>query len=93
MSFYDDVLRQLIAALGAALFIGNLVALLRHRADVRRGGSARPAPTKATASAKSDGASAAKTDDLPAAPIGRTVGYMLLGLVVMVWGVASLLAG
>lgn len=80
MSFYDDVLRQLIAALGAALFVGNLVALIRRRADARRTAVGRK-------SAKVD------AEDLPVAPIGRTIGYMLLGLVVMVWGVASLLAG
>jgi hypothetical protein len=81
VSFYDDVLRQLIAAMGAALFLGNLVALIRRRADAKRTAMA------GRKTAKAD------VDDLPVAPIGRTIGYMLLGLVVMVWGVASLLAG
>lgn len=36
MSFYDDVLRELVAAVGAALFVGNLIALVRRRSDRRR---------------------------------------------------------
>lgn len=36
MSFYDDVLRELITAVGAALFVGNLIALVRRRSDRSR---------------------------------------------------------
>ena len=32
MDFYDEVLRELFVAVGAALFVGNLFALLRRRA-------------------------------------------------------------
>ena len=32
MDFYDEVLRELLVAMGAALFVGNLLALLRRRA-------------------------------------------------------------
>jgi hypothetical protein len=32
MGFYDEVLRELLVAMGAALFIGNLMALVRRRA-------------------------------------------------------------
>jgi hypothetical protein len=32
MGFYDEVLRELLVAMGAALFLGNLMALLRRRA-------------------------------------------------------------
>lgn len=35
MSFYDQVLRELVAAFGAALLLGNGFALLRRRADAR----------------------------------------------------------
>jgi len=31
MGFYDEVLRELLVAVGAALFVGNLMALLRRR--------------------------------------------------------------
>ena len=32
MDFYDEVLRELMVAVGAALFVGNLLALMRRRA-------------------------------------------------------------
>jgi hypothetical protein len=81
VSFYDEVLREMIAAVGAALFAGNLVALIRRRNDGR--------PTLARAA----GADADRSADLARAPVARTVLYMMLGLVVMVWGIASLIAG
>ena len=37
MDFYDEVLRELLVALGAALFVGNLMALLRRRATTSAG--------------------------------------------------------
>jgi hypothetical protein len=74
MGFYDEVLRELLVAMGAALFLGNLMALIRRRA-----------PASLTES--EDGHA------LPHAPVGRTVLYLVIGLVVAVWGVASLVAG
>jgi hypothetical protein len=74
MDFYDEVLRELFVAVGAALFVGNLFALLRRRAP----------------------ASVTRSDDghaLQRAPVGRTVIYMALGLLMAFWGLASLLAG
>ncbi len=68
MNFYDEVLRELLVALGAALFFGNLLALVRRRA---------PAPAE-------DG------DTLARAPLARTVAYLLIGLLVALWGIASL---
>ena len=73
MDFYDEVLRELVVAVGAALFVGNLFALLRHRAP-------------ASVAQSEDG------DALPRAPFRRTIGYMALGLLMAVWGVASLLS-
>ena len=37
MDFYDEVLRELLVAVGAALFVGNLMALLRRRAPAPAG--------------------------------------------------------
>ncbi len=39
MDFYDEVLRELLVAMGAALFVGNLMALLRRRAPASVGES------------------------------------------------------
>ena len=72
MDFYDDVLRELLVAIGAALFVGNLLALIRRRAP---------------ASVTEEG------EALPRAPLGRTLTYLVLGLVVALWGIASLAAG
>lgn len=84
MSFYDDVLRELIAAVGAALFVGNLVALIRRRRDRQT------APARA---ARPAGSGADRSADLTQAPTARTVTYMVLGFVVMVWGVTSFVVG
>jgi hypothetical protein len=75
VGFYDDVLRELLVALGAALFLGNLLALLRRRFP-----AGRPRP--------GDG----EADALSEAPLARTVAYLVIGLVVAVWGIASLAA-
>jgi hypothetical protein len=80
VSFYDEVLRELIAAIGAALFIGNLVALIRRR-------------TAAVRSANPTGPGGDRSPDLPQAPVARTVVYIVLGFVVMVWGIASFVTG
>jgi hypothetical protein len=74
MDFYDEVLRELLVALGAALFFGNLLALVRRR------------PPASLIRAEGE-------PPLPRAPVGRTVLYLVIGLVVMVWGIASLVAG
>lgn len=66
--FYDDVMRELVAALGGALFVGNLLALIK-RGRLRE--------------ASPEGA-------LPQAPRTRTIVYMLIGFVVMVWGIGSI---
>ena len=74
MNFYDDVLRELVLAIGGALFFANALALVRRRSD-----ASRPAP---------HGNNAA---DLAQAPLARTVTYMLIGLIVAAWALASIL--
>ena len=71
MTFYDEVMRELVLALGGALFLANAFALVRRRADARR-------------------APAAHATDLVQAPIARTVTYMLIGLIVAIWALASI---
>jgi hypothetical protein len=90
-SFYDEVLRELIAAMGAALFFGNLYALLRRNRDadrisartVERGRPGSPVRSPAKPSAKRE---------LAQAPVTRTVAFMVIGFVIMIAGVASLVA-
>jgi hypothetical protein len=94
---YDEVLRELVAALGAALFIGNVLALVRRRSDARRAAQrslarSRPgSPVRGNqrAAAKPKARNARANEDLPQAPVARTVTYAVIGFVVMVWGIAS----
>lgn len=72
MNFYDDVLRELMFAMGAALFFGNLYALIKRKT---------PRPVEAEPG-----------KDLSQAPIGRSVLYAIIGLIIMVWGIASIIA-
>ena len=82
MSFYDEVMRELVLALGGALFLANGAALVRRRSDARRAaaGGRRPSTT--------NGANG--SDDLVQAPLARTVTYVIIGLIVAIWALASI---
>ena len=88
-SFYDEVLRELVCALGAALFVANAFALYRRRAD----GEAAAKRTVARNRPGSPVRGYRRTDDrdLPQAPLVRTVTYLLIGFVVMVAGLGALI--
>lgn len=88
MDFYDDVLLELVTALGAALFVANAYALIRRGADRRA--AAREAVVRSRPGSpvrKQARASAGKLDQ---APLARTVTFMVFGLVVAVWGLVSI---
>jgi hypothetical protein len=88
-SFYDEVLRELVFALGAALFVANALALFRRRRDqqeVARRTIARNRPGSPVR-----GYRRTENRDLPAAPLVRTVTYLLIGFVVMVAGLGALI--
>jgi hypothetical protein len=78
MDFYDEVLRELLVAVGAAMVVGNLMALIRRRAP---------------ASAAGETEDSEEGHALSQAPLARTVTYLVIGFVVAFWGLASLLAG
>jgi hypothetical protein len=84
VSFYDEVLRELVLALGAALFLANAFALVRRRAD------AREAAAGSVGGRGRGRAQGHEANDLPQAPLARTVTYMLIGLIVTVWALASI---
>lgn len=77
MDFYDEVLRELLVALGAALFLGNVLALLRRRA----------LPPGEAGERGADGEAV-----MTRPPVARTATYALMGLIIMVWGIASMAA-
>jgi hypothetical protein len=92
MNFYDEVLRELVTALGAALFIANAHALIRRKADAEvaaRRTVARSRPGSPVRGYRRD----TEGGDLVQAPIVRSILYLLIGLVVMIWGIASLVSG
>jgi hypothetical protein len=89
MSFYDDVLRELIVALGAALVLGNALALHRRRADAQARARAGRRSTKAKGSSRARGGRTA-TGELVQAPVTRSVAYLVLGLVMFVAGLAAI---
>ena len=82
VSFYDEVMRELVLGIGGALFVANAWALVRRRADAREAAG--------TAGGRSRGPAHGDDADLAVAPLARTVTYMLIGLIVAVWALASI---
>jgi hypothetical protein len=93
VSFYDEVMRELVVAIGAALFVAHGIALLRRRRDTER-----RAATSGARSAKVKGASRAlaagttRDGELVRVPVARSVAFATLGFVMMIAGIASLTA-
>jgi hypothetical protein len=92
MDFYGEVLRELVTALGAALFVANAWALARRKVDAevsakRTVARARPGSPVRGYRRETEGG------DLVRAPVARSVLYLVIGLVVMIWGIATLLSG
>jgi hypothetical protein len=90
-SFYDEVLRELIAAMGAALFFGNVYALARRSRDADRIGARTVERGRPGSPVRSPARPGARRE-LAQAPLMRTVAYAVLGFVVMIAGIASLVA-
>lgn len=88
-SFYDEVLRELVFALGAALFVANAFALYRRRAD-KQAATRRPvAQTRPGSPVRPNRRSG--VTDLAQAPLARTVTYLVIGFVVMIAGLGAML--
>jgi hypothetical protein len=85
---YDDVLKELVLALGAALFLANLLALVRRRSDAERAKERTVARSRPGSPVRGNGRQT--TRDLAQAPLARTLTYMGIGLVVMIWALASI---
>jgi hypothetical protein len=87
-SFYDDVLVELVFALGAALFVANAFALFRRRADAQAATArtvARSRPGSPVRGYKRD-----ETRDLAQAPLARTIAFLVIGFVVMIAGLGAM---
>jgi hypothetical protein len=88
-SFYDDVLRELLFALGGALFVANAFALYRRRADAQA--ATRQTVARSRPGSPVRGNRRSDDRDLPQAPLARTVAYLLVGFVVMVAGLGAII--
>jgi hypothetical protein len=89
---YDEILRELLTAVGAALFFANLWALLRRPRDADRVSATTVARARPGSPVRNQ-ANPSQKRVLAQAPVARTVTYMVLGFVVMVAGIASITAG
>lgn len=93
MSFYDQVMRELILAFGAALFFANVIALARRRRDVElRGARAGARSAKAKGGSRVQTTGQTRGGELVQAPLARSVVFAVLGFVMMVAGIAALTA-
>ena len=88
MDFYGQVLQELVVALGAAMLVANVAVLARRRRD--REAMATRTVARARPGSPVRGYGRATNRDLTVAPMGRSVTYALIGLVVMLWGIASI---
>lgn len=92
---YDQVLRELVLALGAALFGANALALLRRRSDRAQAAQRAVTRNRPGSPVRGYGRRGAETaaGELVQAPVARSVVYMVIGLVVAVWALASIVNG
>jgi hypothetical protein len=91
VSFYDEVMRELIAAIGAALLIANLIALARRNKDAdARGVRSGARSVKAKGSSRVQATGRTRDGELIQAPVGRSVAFAILGFVMLVAGIAAL---
>jgi hypothetical protein len=88
-NFYDEVLREVLFALGAALFVANALALYRRRADAQAVARRTVARTRPGSPVR--GNRRTEDRDLPQAPLARTVAYLVVGFVVMVAGLGAMI--
>jgi hypothetical protein len=89
-SFYDSVMRELVFALGAALFLANAYALYRRRLDGRAAAQRTVARHRPGSPVRGYQRTQESTD-LPQAPLARTVSYVVIGFIVMIAGLGAML--
>ena len=93
MTFYDQVLRELVVAFGGALFVANVLALVRRRRDAQvRSASAGARSAKAKGSSRVATTGKTREGELVQAPLARSVAFAVLGFVMMVAGIVALTA-
>jgi hypothetical protein len=93
VSFYDEVMRELVVALGGALFVANVLALFRRRRDAQiRGARAGARSAKVKGSSRVQATGRTREGELVQAPVARSVVFAALGFVMMIAGIAALVS-
>ena len=93
VTFYDEVMRELIAAIGGALLIANVLALARRQKDANaRGARSGARSVKAKGSSRVASTGRTREGELVQAPVGRSVAFAILGFVMLVAGIAALVS-
>jgi hypothetical protein len=91
VSFYDEVMRELVVALGAALFVANVLALLRRRRDAEvRGARAGARSVKVKGSSRVQATGRTRQGEMVQAPVARSATFAILGFVMMIAGIAAI---
>lgn len=93
MNFYTQTLLELILALGAAMLLGNVVAIIRRQRDRDVARAALRSQTRAsrhTTSILARNKVKEGQATLAVAPLGRSIAFALIGLFVMTWAAVTL---
>jgi hypothetical protein len=94
VNFYTQVLLEIMLALGAAMVVGNIMAIVRRERDRD---VARTALKKSARSSRHQNAALARNQvkegkaTLAVAPLGRSLIFVLIGAIVALWSLISLI--
>jgi len=84
---------ELVGALGAAMIVGNLIAIFRRnrdRSDARESLKTSPRASKQTTTLLAKSQIKQGKATLAVAPLGRSLIYVAIGVVALIWSLASL---
>jgi hypothetical protein len=95
VNFYTQTLLELILALGCAMMIGNIVAIIRRQRDRNEAREAlRSSPRASRHATETLARNKVKegTATLAVAPLGRSLVFVGIGFVVALWSALTLFA-
>mgnify|MGYP000897703473 CR=1 FL=1 len=95
MDFYTQTMVELILALGAAMVLGNLLAILKRNKDkkiAQESLKTSPRTSKQTNSAMLKNQVSQGKATLAIAPLKRSIVFIVIGLIAFTWATITLLA-
>lgn len=93
MNFYTQTMVELIGALGAAMIVGNALAIYKRKSDLtlaKESLKRSQRPSRQTTSTLAKNQTKQGTATLAAAPIGRSIIFIAIGAVALLWSLATL---